>query len=47
MRVWGVGKYGVGIIEEEWDKECYVLGLCVKKGLGVRIWLLIDVKGLV
>lgn len=45
MRARGVGKHGVGIIEEERDKERHVLGLRVKKGLGVRTWLLIDVKG--
>jgi len=42
----GVGKHGVGgVVEEEREKERHVLGLRVKKGMGVRSWLLIDVKG--
>jgi hypothetical protein len=42
----GVGKHGVGGgMEEERERERHVLGLRVKKGMGVRTWLLIDVKG--
>lgn len=32
-------------MEEERERERHVLGLRVKKGMGVRTWLLIDVKG--